>query len=88
MNKYIEDRILALEETVTRLERQIEIIKHKDSYTSDYIYNPSVNLMSHPELETSFAGSFDTFDTTPSDFDKLSDTPPYPEIIGSFDFNK
>lgn len=84
MKKYIEQRISDLEESVKNIEEKLEFLNVKETHNYDYLYNPSVNLMSHPEMETSFAGSFDSFEPIINESDVIN-MPPYPNIIGSWD---
>ena len=58
-----------IEQRIEELEKELKSIKNDIS--TDTLYNPSVNLMSFPELETTFSSPFDY--------------PKYPEILGSWD---
>jgi hypothetical protein len=68
---------------------------------NDYMFNPSINLLSEPDLETTFASPWDTSemyknpldtitknsieDDTFSNNDSHGHYPPYPNIVGSWD---
>ena len=58
-----------IEQRIDELEKELKSIKNDIS--KDTLYNPSVNLISFPELETTFSSPFDY--------------PEYPEILGSWD---
>lgn len=62
--KYIEQRMDDLEKEINFLKAKIKLKETRTTglvlKTDDYMYNPSVNLMSMPELETSFASSWDS----------------------------
>lgn len=76
MKKFLEERVEELELEVNLLKAKIKLNETKDTskyinnypkYNAfkDYIYNSSLNLMSTPDLETSFPISFDN-----SEFEK------------------
>ena len=92
-----------LEQRVEELELEVKLIKAKDKLgeikINDYAFNPSVNLMSEPDLETAFASPFNNseiinnplanivsdFNITPSDYEFTQGHAEYPKIIGSWD---
>ena len=92
-----------LEQRVEELELEVKLIKAKDKLgeikINDYAFNPSVNLMSEPDLETAFASPFNNseiinnplanivsdFNITPSDYEFMEGHAEYPKIIGSWD---
>ena len=55
--KYIEEKIKELEKEVALLKAKNKLEQIK---TSDCMYNSSINLLSEPDLETSFASSWDS----------------------------
>ena len=70
MKKYLEQRVEELELEVKLLRAKFKLNETKDTskyinnypkydHVKDYMYNPSVNLMSEPDLETAFASPFD-----------------------------
>lgn len=66
MKKYLEERVEALE-------LEIKILKAKEKLNSvDYMYNPSINLMSEPDLETAFASPFDKTNIDKNPLDTVS----------------
>jgi hypothetical protein len=46
-----------IEQRIEELEKELKSIKNDIS--KDRLYNPSVNLMSIPDLETTFSSQFD-----------------------------
>jgi hypothetical protein len=50
--KYIEQKIEDLEKRISDIELKLKASKPVE--WSDVIYSPSVNLMSHPDLDTAF----------------------------------
>ena len=70
MKKYLEQRVEELELEVKLLKAKIKLNETKDTSKyinnypkynvfKDYIYNSSLNLMSTPDLETTFPSPFD-----------------------------
>jgi hypothetical protein len=92
-----------LEQRIEELELEVKLIKAKDKLgeikINDYAFNPSVNLMSQPDLETVFTSPFNNseiinnplanivsdFNITPSDCEFMQGYAEYPKIIGSWD---
>ena len=65
MTKYLEQR-------VEDLELELKLLKAKDKLSSsDYMYNPSVNLMSEPDLDTTFSSPFDKTDIDKNSLDVI-----------------
>lgn len=92
-----------LEQRVEELELELKLLKAKDKLDefkiNDYALNPSVNLMSEPDLETAFASPFNNseiinnplesilsdFNIALDDYEYMGASVKYPEIIGSWD---
>ena len=108
--KYLEQRVDELERELSLLKAKFKLndtSKYLNNYPKnidpykidDYMYNPSVNLMSEPDLDTAFASPWDnqldtfTFklssmvDDTLLNCAKIPDSE-YPDIIGSWDDNR
>ena len=65
MTKYLEQR-------VEDQELELKLLKAKDKLSSsDYMYNPSVNLMSEPDLDTTFSSPFDKTDIDKNSLDVI-----------------
>ena len=83
MKKYLEERVEALELEVKLLRSKIKLDEKNDTSKylnnykkydpfKDYMYNPSVNLMSEPDLETAFASPFDKTEINKSPLNSIS----------------
>lgn len=81
--KYIEQRIEELEKEVNLLKAKNKLNSTSHYLTNnyppynnpndkDYIYNPSVNLMSEPDLETAFASPWDYSDMVKNPLDTIT----------------
>jgi hypothetical protein len=80
--KYIEQRVEELEKEVNLLKAKNKLndtsryLNNYKSYNNpndkDYIYNPSVNLMSEPDLETSFGHFWDSSDLEKNPLDTVT----------------
>ena len=97
---YLEERIEKLEQEIQELKVKLfqkqwkETPKPWESVASDYLYNPSLTILSEPDIETAFASPWDPseipknpLDTITFDAESVDDIccPPYPDIIGSWD---
>lgn len=65
-----------LEQRIEELELEVKLIKAKDKLgeikINDYAFNPSVNLMSYPDLETAFASQFNNDEISKNQLDAIS----------------
>lgn len=98
--------MMYLEQRVNELEKEVALLKAKNTLektrttglitkAQDYMFNPSINLMSEPDLETSFSSAWDKLhieknylDTISCNLSSLvsdSEISNYPDIIGSWD---
>jgi hypothetical protein len=88
-----------LEQRIQKLEEEVEYIKTKLTSSGndniptweDTMYNPSVTLLSIPDLDTSFASPFETTSVSEDHLDTFvleitsKNHPEYPNIWGSWE---
>lgn len=101
--KYLEQHIEDLEQQVQELKVKLfqkewkESPKPWEKAASDYLYNPSLTMLSEPELETAFASPWEALEFEKNLLDTItvkqpdhsdSDYPAYPNILGSWDDQK
>ena len=83
MKKYLEERVEALELEVKLLRAKIKLNEKNDTSKylnnykkydpfKDYMHNPSVNLMSEPDLETAFPSLFDKTEINKNPLNSIS----------------
>lgn len=98
--KFLEQRIEELEQQVRELKVKLfqkewkESPKPWENVASDYLYNPSLTMLSEPELETAFASPWDASEIKKNPLDTITvkqkddsdyQYPGYPNILGSWD---
>ena len=98
--KFLEQRIEDLEQQVQELKVKLfqkewkESPKPWEKAASDYLYNPSLTMLSEPELETAFASPWDVSEIKKNPLDTITvkqpddsdyEYPGYPNILGSWD---